>query len=249
MQNKVIDKNTYNIKINEFEGPLDLLLHLIKKDNINIYEISITKITQDYLDYIHKMEELNIEVASSYLVMAAKLMEIKSASLLPQKPKEEGEDEEEVSKEALINKLVEYQKYKELAPFFKEKEQKRKEIYIKSPEKIKNYIEETKLLGTGNIDDLVKAMNAFLKRKDDEKPLTTKVTTKEYSIKERKQSILKTLKEKGRVTFTSLFEEYNKPYIVVTFLSLLDMIKEGTIEVKQKENFSDIILEMSDNKC
>ncbi len=249
MQNKVIDKNTYNIKINEFEGPLDLLLHLIKKDNINIYEISITKITQDYLDYIHKMEELNIEVASSYLVMAAELMEIKSASLLPQKPKEEGEDEEEVSKEALINKLVEYQKYKELAPFFKEKEQKRKEIYIKSPEKIKNYIEESKLLGTGNIDDLVKAMNAFLKRKDDEKPLTTKVTTKEYSIKERKQSILKTLKEKGRVTFTSLFEEYNKPYIVVTFLSLLDMIKEGTIEVKQKENFSDIILEMSDNKC
>ena len=244
MQNKVIDKNTYNIKINEFEGPLDLLLHLIKKDNINIYEISITKITQDYLDYIHKMEELNIEVASSYLVMAAELMEIKSASLLPQKPKEEGEDEE-----ALINKLVEYQKYKELAPFFKEKEQKRKEIYIKSPEKIKNYIEEAKLLGTGNIDDLVKAMNAFLKRKDDEKPLTTKVTTKEYSIKERKQSILKTLKEKGRVTFTSLFEEYNKPYIVVTFLSLLDMIKEGTIEVKQKENFSDIILEMSDNKC
>lgn len=248
MQNKVIDKNTYNIKINEFEGPLDLLLHLIKKDNINIYEISITKITQDYLDYIHKMEELNIEVASSYLVMAAELMEIKSASLLPQKPKEEIE-EEEVSKEALINKLVEYQKYKELAPFFKEKEQKRKEIYIKSPEKIKNYIEESKLLGTGNIDDLVKAMNAFLKRKDDEKPLTTKVTTKEYSIKERKQSILKTLKEKGRVTFTSLFEEYNKPYIVVTFLSLLDMIKEGTIEVKQKENFSDIILEMSDNKC
>ena len=121
MQNKVIDKNTYNIKINEFEGPLDLLLHLIKKDNINIYEISITKITQDYLDYIHKMEELNIEVASSYLVMAAELMEIKSASLLPQKPKEEGEDEEEVSKEALINKLVEYQKYKELAPFFKER--------------------------------------------------------------------------------------------------------------------------------
>ena len=92
MQNKVIDKNTYNIKINEFEGPLDLLLHLIKKDNINIYEISITKITQDYLDYIHKMEELNIEVASSYLVMAAELMEIKSASLLPQKQKEEGED-------------------------------------------------------------------------------------------------------------------------------------------------------------
>ena len=98
----------YSIKIDEFEGPLDLLLHLIKEDNIDIYNISIDKITKDYLDYINKMEELNINVASSYLVMAAELMEIKSKSLLPSVKKDnEEEDEEEVSREKLINKLIE----------------------------------------------------------------------------------------------------------------------------------------------
>ena len=105
----------YSIKIDEFEGPLDLLLHLIKEDNIDIYDISIDKITKDYLDYINKMEELNINVASSYLVMAAELMEIKSKSLLPSNKKEEvSENEEEVSRERLISKLIEYKKYKEL---------------------------------------------------------------------------------------------------------------------------------------
>ena len=97
----------YSIKINEFEGPLDLLLHLIKQSNIDIYDIEISEITKQYLDYINKMEELNINVASSYIVMAAELMEIKSKSLLPKKEDEEEiEDEEVVSKENLINKLI-----------------------------------------------------------------------------------------------------------------------------------------------
>ena len=97
----------YSIKINEFEGPLDLLLHLIKQSNIDIYDIEISEITKQYLDYINKMEELNINVASSYIVMAAELMEIKSKSLLPKKEEEiEEEDEEVISKENLINKLI-----------------------------------------------------------------------------------------------------------------------------------------------
>ena len=96
----------YSIKINEFEGPLDLLLHLIKQSNIDIYDIEISEITKQYLDYINKMEELNINVASSYIVMAAELMEIKSKSLLPKKEEEtEEEDEEVISKENLINFL------------------------------------------------------------------------------------------------------------------------------------------------
>ena len=102
----------YNIKIDAFEGPLDLLLHLIKEKNVDIYDISIEEITKSYLDYINKMEELNINIASSYLVMAAELMEIKSKSLLPKVENEEDNEEEEVSRENLINKLVEYKKYK-----------------------------------------------------------------------------------------------------------------------------------------
>ena len=133
----------YSIKINEFEGPLDLLLHLIKQSNIDIYDIEISEITKQYLDYINKMEELNINVASSYIVMAAELMEIKSKSLLPKKEVEtEEEDEEVISKENLINKLIEYKKYKEMAPSFKELESVRQNIYIKSPEKLNNYLDE-----------------------------------------------------------------------------------------------------------
>lgn len=157
------DYMDYSVKIDEFEGPLDLLLHLIKEDNIDIYDISIDKITKDYLDYINKMEELNINVASSYLVMASELMEIKSKSLLPSNKKEEvSENEEEVSRERLISKLIEYKKYKEITSSFKELESLRKEIYIKSPENIKNYIDE-KITNDNDIsvNDLIKAFSLF----------------------------------------------------------------------------------------
>lgn len=240
------DYMDYSVKIDEFEGPLDLLLHLIKEDNIDIYDISIDKITKDYLDYINKMEELNINVASSYLVMASELMEIKSKSLLPSNKKEEvSENEEEVSRERLISKLIEYKKYKEITNSFKELESLRKEIYIKSPENIKNYIDE-KITNDNDIsvNDLIKAFSLFLERKNLEKPLNTKITNKEYSVKERKSSIRNILKERKKLEFTELFNEYNKSFIVVTFLSILEMTKDNEIDLKQEDNFSKIYIEL-----
>ena len=240
------DYMNYSVKIDEFEGPLDLLLHLIKEDNIDIYDISIDKITKDYLDYINKMEELNINVASSYLVMASELMEIKSKSLLPSNKKEEvSENEEEVSRERLISKLIEYKKYKEITNSFKELESLRKEIYIKSPENIKNYIDE-KITNDNDIsvNDLIKAFSLFLERKNLEKPLNTKITNKEYSVKERKSSIRNILKERKKLEFTELFNEYNKSFIVITFLSILEMTKDNEIDLKQEDNFSKIYIEL-----
>ena len=221
----------YSVKIDEFEGPLDLLLHLIKQSNINIQDIDISVITAQYLDYINKMDELNINVAASYLVMAAELMEIKSKSLLPRTEEESTEeDDEEVSKERLINKLIEYQKYKDMTSTFKDLELERQKIYIKSPEKISNYIDNTITNdGDTSIDDLVNAFKGFLERLDREKPITTKITNKEYSVKSRKQGLRKLLKEHPRVKFTELFEETNTPYIVVTFLSILEMTIEKEI--------------------
>ena len=235
----------YSIKINEFEGPLDLLLHLIKQSNINIVDIEINEITKQYLDYINKMEELNINVASSYLVMAAELMEIKSKSLLPMQEEEHlQEDEEEVSKENLINKLIEYQKYKDMINTFKEMETERQNIYVKSPEKVSNYIDEViKNNCDTSVDDLVNAFRQLLERKDKEKPLTTKITNKEYSIKDRKKNIRSILEKKEKVLFTELFEEFNTPYIVVTFLSILEMTKDKEVTIKQDNNFKDIIIE------
>lgn len=233
----------YSIKIDAFEGPLDLLLHLIKEKNVDIYDISIEEITKSYLDYINKMEELNINVASSYLVMAAELMEIKSKSLLPKVESEEDNEEEEVSRENLINKLVEYKKYKEMTEVFKELEINRNNIYIKPPENINNYVNNEIYNEEIEIDKLVEAMKSFLSRKELEKPLKTKITNKEYSVKERKNSIRNIIRNKKRVEFTELFEEYNKSYIAVTFLSVLELAKEHELKISQDKNFDNIFIE------
>ena len=236
----------YSIKIDEFEGPLDLLLHLIKQSNIDIVDIEINEITKQYLDYLNKMEELNINVASAYLVMAAELMEIKSKSLLPNMNEDDSlEDDEVVSKENLINKLVEYQKYKDMVNKFKELELDRQNIYVKAPEIVSNYLDNTLTNdGSVSVDDLVEAFSKFLERKDKEKPITTKITSKEYSIKDRKKSIRSILKEKKKVLFTELFDIYNTGYVVVTFLSILEMAKEREILIKQDDNFKDIMIEL-----
>ena len=233
----------YSIKIDAFEGPLDLLLHLIKEKNVDIYDISIEEITKSYLDYINKMEELNINVASSYLVMAAELMEIKSKSLLPKVESEEDNEKEEVSRENLINKLVEYKKYKEMTDVFKELEINRNNIYIKPPENINNYVNNEIYNEEIEMDKLVEAMKNFLNRKELEKPLKTKITNREYSVKERKNSIKNILKNKKRVEFTELFEEYNKSYIAVTFLSVLELAKEHELRISQDKNFDNIFIE------
>lgn len=239
----------YNIKINEFEGPLDLLLHLIKESNIDIYDISIEEITNQYLDYINKMEELNIEVASSYLTMAAELMLLKSKSLLPSKKEEDEEIEgEEETREKLINRLVEYKKYKELTKDLKALEQQRKEFYIKSPSNLSNITDEKIKNDTDiGIDDLLQAFSAFLERKDKEKPLNTKITNKEYSVKLRKNDIKNYLQQRKKAEFKELFNIYNKSYIIVTFISILELAKENQVNLTQEDNFANIYIELKEN--
>jgi len=236
----------YLIKIDEFEGPLDLLLHLVKESNIDIRDIKIIEITAQYLEYIHKMEEMNIDVASEYLVMAATLMEIKSKCLLPDdNSKGEDEDDEEVSRDNLIKKLIDYEKYKEITKSFKELELSRQDIYTKAPSRISD-ITDTKFVNDTNItiDDLTNAFVKYLERKDKEKPITTKVTNKEYSVRKRKNDIKNYLKEKKRVEFSELFNEYNKSYIVVTFLSILELAREDDISIMQEGNFDKIFIEL-----
>ncbi len=231
----------YSIKIDKFEGPLDLLLHLIKESNIDIYDISINDITKQYMDYLQKMEELNINVASSYLVMAAELMEIKSKSLLPHS-EEDNDNEEEISRENLINKLIEYKKYKEMTPLFREMESERHNIYVKSPSNMSEYYEDTFFDNKEDVNLLVKAFKKYLERIEKEKPVTTKIVNKEYSISDRKKSIKNILREKKEVRFNELFSEYNVSYVVVTFLSILEMVKDSEVSIVQDRNFADILI-------
>lgn len=232
------------ISIDNFDGPLDLLLHLVKESNIDILDIKIEEITDKYLDYINYEDNLNINISSSYLVMAAELIYLKSKSLLPRVEKEE-EDEEEITRETLINKLLDYKRYKEITPTFRSLEEKRREIYVKSPEKTDNYIDNT-ITGEGSIDSLLDAFKKFLERKDMEKPLVTTVTSREYSVRDRKNSIKNILINKKRAFLDELIDEYNKPYLVVTFLSVLEMAKEKEIVIKQDSNFDKILIELKE---
>lgn len=231
----------YTLKTVEFEGPLDLLLHLIKEANIDIFEINISEITDQYLAYITKMEELDLNIDSEYLVMAADLIEMKSRELLPKN--EEDDDEEEDPKEALINRLLEYQKYKEITSEFKKLEEERSEFYSKLPSVLDEFKDDTlKVSEDLTLDDIIKAFANLKEKQILEKPLNTVVTKKEYSVGLRSKEILNKLKTNKQINFDELFETFTKDYVVVTFLSILDLAKKQNITIKQDRNLGKITL-------
>lgn len=231
-------------RINEFEGPLDLLLHLIKESKMDIMNIEIESITKQYMDYLEEQEKMNLEIASEYLVLASELLEIKSKMLLPSY-KDENEEEEEDPREELINRLLEYQAYKEITKVLQEKESLRREIYTKSPENIKNYIDEVKEINIDvSLDDLVEAFKRYLQRKQDNKPLKTKVTVNEISVSSRRHDIKRLLKTKKKVSFFELFPVLSKEYVVATFLAILEMAKSQELKITQNDTFDDIICEV-----
>ena len=235
----------YKFKINEFEGPLDLLLHLIKESEMDIMDIEIVKLTDQYLEYINTMEKFNLNVASEYLVLASNLMYLKSKALLPkQEVEEEVEDGFFETKEELEQRLLEYKRYKEVTSTLKVLEDARSDIYTKTPSSLREYKgDNIKLSDDITINDLVEAFKKYLERQNLSKPINTKVTTREYSIKERRNSIRNILKERKKVEFFDLFEEFSKPYVVVTFLSVLEMAKEKELIIKQENNFEKIYCE------
>ena len=228
-------------RVDGFEGPLDLLLHLIKENKMDIFDIEINLITEQYLKYINNMEKVNLEI-SEYLVLASELIEIKAKMLLPKK-KQEMEIEEEDPREELVNKLLEYQAYKEISKDLKEKEELRSEIYTKAPEKYSNYQEEETTFEGGSVDLLIDAFKKFLIRKEEEKPLNTKVTKKGISVSSRRHEIKTLLKEKGKVSFYQMFSIRSREYIVVTFLAILEMAKNKELIIHQGGIYDEIICE------
>lgn len=234
-----------DLKLNDFEGPLDLLLHLIKENKMDIFDIQIEKITEQYLEYIKKQESMNLEVDSEYLVLASELIEIKSKWLLPREKKEETEEEID-PREELMNRLLEYEAYKEITKTLKEKEQVRMEIYTKAPSDISEYMEEdTNFNMDITLDDLVDAFQKFLERQRELKPLATKVTENEITVSSRRRDIKKILTKEKKISFFKLFPVYSKEYVVATFLAVLEMVKNKEIMITQKDNFDDIICEVA----
>jgi segregation and condensation protein A len=241
----------YNVKIDAFEGPLDLLLHLINRLEIDIYDIPVAQITEQYLIYIKTMTELKLDIASEFLVMAASLLAIKSKMLLPKHEEELDEFDsdmtyEEDPRDELVERLIEYRKYKEAAQDLKSLEEERGLMYTKPPSDLSDLAKEKQPEKTEvniTLYDMLAAFQKLLRRKKLQRPMATKITRQEISIETRMNEIMRELKHlKGRKNFNDLFTIPAKEHIVVTFLAVLELIKRKEIDVEQYENFGDIFV-------
>ena len=237
----------YTFYINDFEGPLDVLLHLVKQAKMDIYEINLFTLIKEYLDFIKEMQDLNIDIASEYLSMASELVHLKSKMLVNKQDDSEEETDDEFSiksEEDLRKKLLEYENIKNITGTFKNLESKRSEIYTRFPESLKEYYEPSEVpKGLYDADTLYKAFLEVEKKLKLLKPLDTTITKKEISVEQRTQEIKNILKVRGKVDFYSLFTINTKEYIVITFLTILTMSKNKELKISQEDNFSPITVE------
>lgn len=241
-----------NVKLDVFEGPLDLLLHLIKTLEVDIYDIPIADITTQYMNYIKSMEILQLEVAGDYIVMAATLMSIKSKMLLPKQELILDEDGELVEdgddpRAALVAQLLEYRKFKYAATVLQVKEEERGQYYTKEPSDLSEYKEEMEPLEPGEVStiDLFLAFHDILERRKHLGPQETTITNDQESVDDKMSFIANMMKElpaKTGIPFGSLFVTYTKSEIVTTFMALLELIKSRKIIAKQDDNYEPIMM-------
>ncbi len=223
----------YEVKVGTFEGPLELLLHLIKKNEINIYDIPIALITQQYIETLDLMKSLNLSIAGEFLVMAATLIHIKSKTLLP--PAEEEADEEDPRQE-LVARLLEYQKFKDAAEQLEERESLWRDIFQKEPSPSPELLPEEVPLIDLELYDLLDALKNVLSRIPDKKVL--QVTIDELTVKDRMQFLMERLGTIESILFDDLFEGMRTRHsVVVTFLALLEVIRLGLIRVVQGDAY------------
>lgn len=223
----------FTIMIDQFEGPLDLMLHLIKDNKLDLFDLDMNILTDQYLQYLNAMESMHLEVASEYLAELAGLLEYKSKKLLPREKVVIEEEYEEDQREKLVKRLLEYQRYKEVSAQFEQKYEERQLMMSKpiSEETNKWVHAVTEAEIDGNPYDLIKAMNRVLRRMALSHPLETRMTVKELSLDERVVQIKKRLRDfVGKMSFEDLCSDCDSLHmVIVTFLSVLDLIKHKEI--------------------
>jgi segregation and condensation protein A len=226
---------SYHVRLTQFEGPLDLLLHLIRRDKINIYDIPISHITKEYLSYIEVMQELRLEVAGEFFVMAATLMRIKAQMLLPRRPDEEDEED---PREELVRNLLEYRKFKEAASHFAEKESDRRMVFTRPAPNPPDDAQAPSLMEV-SIFDLV---DAFKKVMDDlKKQISYRIEKESYTVEEKITLIRDKLDSNSEILFTELFSgSTDRMEIIVTFLAILEMVKYGDLSARQMTAGGDV---------
>lgn len=244
---------SYKVKLDIFEGPFDLLVYLIESAEMNIYDIQVSKITSQYIEYIEQMQALDVNLASEFMVLAAALIEIKSKMLLP-RMKTEGEGTLlEDPRTELVQRILEYKKYKAAAEFLESQEEKNQNIYEKPKEDLTPYTNEPDEFLNLDINQFVKIFNIFLEKKrklEEIKNNYSKVERQKITVESRIDYIksLFQFKDKSNLNFKELLKpESNRYEAVLTFVSVLEMIRQKTIKVKQNINFGEIILSLNEN--
>lgn len=233
-------------QINDFEGPLDLLIHLIKENKMNIFDIEINVIIQQYLDVINEAKTINLEIASEFLVMASTLLEIKSKQLLP-KPELDFDDEyEEDIEDELTKKLIEYYRFKEISSKLADYQEERLQLYTKPTSDLAAFEQlDTSLTIPAELDvnDLIMAMDKIMQRFKNRQPVNSVFENTEVSVEEVGAKILQILnKTKNCILLEDLILVKNKSYLVVTFIAVLDLVKQHKATIKQDSISKEILV-------
>lgn len=239
------------VKLQVFEGPLDLLLHLIDKNKIDIYDIPIVEITNQYMEYIHAMEKEDLNIMSEFLVMAATLLDIKCKMLLPKEINEEGEEED--PRQELVEQILEYKMYKQMSYELRDRQIDADKILYKDatiPEEVLAYEEPVDLdalLGNLTLGKLHSIFQDVMKRQVDKiDPVRSKfgkIEKEEVTLPDKLQYVMEYAKQNKKFSFRDLLtKQSSKTQIVVTFLAILQMMKEGTIMIEQEQPFDDIMI-------
>ncbi len=231
----------YQVRLEKFEGPLDLLLHLIKKNEINIYDIPIALIAQQYLDYLNAMKSLNLTVAGEFLVMAATLLHIKSRMLLPVEETQTDEEDGPDPREELVRRLLEYKQFKEAANQLDARERLWRDVFVREQGPPMRVRPEEAPLENITLFDLVDALQEIIARTPGQRLI--EILPENLTVRDRMSAILDVLEGKDAVTFGSLFgDACHRLVVIVTFLALLELIRIGMVRVFQAETFGPILI-------
>ncbi|WP_217585394.1 segregation/condensation protein A [Lentibacillus saliphilus] len=235
---------SYEVKLDAFEGPLDLLLHLIYQYEIDIYDIPVAQITEQYMVYIHTMQRLELNIASEYLVMASTLLALKSQMLLPKQELDEEDEYVEDPRQELMERLIVYKKYKEAAKKLEEKESDALGIYTRPPVLAdKESTQPVMEKGDVSVYDMLAALAHVLDRKRWNEPLETTVKRTDISIEQRMEQVLESVSRcVDGIHFNELFTVRSRTHIVVTFMAVLELMKNNDVICEQKRHFDDIII-------
>lgn len=243
-----LESNKYELKLDNFEGPLDLLVYLIDKNQMDIYKVSISDITDQYISYLQRQESLNLEIASEFLVMASNLLLLKSKGLLPNT----GDDEAELTEEELIKRILEYKKYKEISNVFKERIKVFSKRYYKLPDKVELPKQEFEKEYT--MEDIINKYKELIEKNEEKinenaKNIEKIAITENYSVSDKVKEIFKVLVKRPKFVFNKLFSLKEKPKeeVVTAFSGVLELSRRNKIIAEQEETFGDITISKRKN--